>query len=150
MGPLPLGAAVGNGPRGLFREWHLLGILPARSCAKPNLSLGRRRIAGDLRPRGTFVLRPLALERSRRDSEGASFWADQSRGQSWGRPEGVLLLSGRDPDALLPQSALQVSAEGLPLSTALGGEPPARAREPEYELLDTGVFDQSRYFDIQV
>ena len=29
-------------------------------------------------------------------------------------------------------------------------EPAAQPREPEYELLDTGVFDQDRYFDVTV
>ena len=44
---------------------------------------------------------------------------------------------------------LQVSAGGVPLraiwSTRTGG---ADADQPEYELLDTGVFDDDRYFDV--
>ena len=37
---------------------------------------------------------------------------------------------------------------GIPLRRARGGEPPARPGQPEYELLDTGVFAEDRYFDI--
>ena len=53
--------------------------------------------------------------------------------------------------ALVPEGALQVSAGRVPLRAAGGGESPPRARhEPEFELLDTGVFDDNRYFDVFV
>ncbi len=61
----------------------------------------------------------------------------------------LLLLPRRHADALLPEGALQVPAGGVPLRAAGRGEPPPRrARDPEFELLDTGVFDGNRYFDV--
>ena len=36
------------------------------------------------------------------------------------------------------------------LRAADRGEPPPRRRRPEFELLDTGVFDDDRYFDVVV
>ena len=39
----------------------------------------------------------------------------------------------------------------FPYDVAGGGEPPPRARtQPEFELEDTGIFDEQRYFDIFV
>ncbi len=32
----------------------------------------------------------------------------------------------------------------------MDGEPPARPDAPEFELIDTGVFDEDRYFDVLV
>ena len=52
-------------------------------------------------------------------------------------------------DAFLHEDALQVSAAGVSLCATGRGEPRGAARdEPEYELLDTGVFDDDRYFDV--
>ncbi len=39
----------------------------------------------------------------------------------------------------------------FPYARAGRGEPPARkASKPEFELLDTGIFDDDRYFDVFV
>ena len=47
------------------------------------------------------------------------------------------------PDALLPQGALQVPAARVPLRRARRGEPRGAGKdEPEFELADTGVFDE--------
>ena len=63
----------------------------------------------------------------------------------------LLLLPRRDADALVPEDALQVSAARVPVRAAGRGEPPPRQRtQPEFELLDTGVFDDDRYFDVFV
>ena len=47
--------------------------------------------------------------------------------------------------------SLQVSAAGAFPYTALAEESRRRSRrDPEYELLDTGIFDEDRYFDVFV
>ncbi len=63
-----------------------------------------------------------------------------------------LLLPRRDADALVPEDALQVpAARHFPYARAGRGERAARhAASREYELLDTGVFDDDRYFDVFV
>jgi hypothetical protein len=38
----------------------------------------------------------------------------------------------------------------FPYDDLVRDQPPARPHEPEYELLDTGVFDDDRYFDVFV
>ena len=59
-----------------------------------------------------------------------------------------LLLSGRHPHSCLPENALQVSAAEISLRGACQANRSRRKEEPEYELLDTGVFDGDRYFDV--
>ena len=54
------------------------------------------------------------------------------------------------PTHSLHADALQVSAAARSLCATGGREPAARRREPEFELLDTGVFDDDRYFDVEV
>ena len=49
LGPVPVGAAVGHGARGLQPVRHRLGLLSARSRALPRLSLGRGRHRRHLR-----------------------------------------------------------------------------------------------------
>ena len=57
-----------------------------------------------------------------------------------------------DADALLHEVALQVSAaRPIPYDDLVDDEPRPLARtSSEYELLDTGVFDDDRYFDVFV
>ena len=90
-----------------------------------------------------------AVERPRPDPEGAPVRPDQCRGQPRRGRQGTLLLPRRHADPLLHADALQVSAGRLPLRPAGRGEPPARrATDREFELVDTGVFDDDRYFDV--
>ena len=87
----------------------------------------------------------------RPDPERTDFRRDRQRGQSWRGREGILLLSRLDPDAFLHEVSVQVSAGGISLrptaSKRTGGA--ARATR-EFELLDTGIFDDDRYFDVFV
>ena len=79
------------------------------------------------------------------------FGLDQQPGEPWGGCEGILLLPGQHADPLLHEVPLQVPAGGLSLRRPGGDEPSARSRdEMEYELLDTGVFNDDRYFDVFV
>ena len=96
----------------------------------------------------TAVLRARALERQRPDPQGAAVRPDQQRGQPRRGREGVLLLPRRHANALLPALPLQVPAGGVPLRRPRQDERRTVADEPEYELLDTGVFDEDRYFDV--
>ncbi len=120
----------------------------ARSGAQPRLSLGRRRAARHHRPRMPAVLRPRALERARPDPEGAAVRSHRPRGQSRRGREGALLLPRLDADALVHEGALQVSAARVPYAW-LVEENRRRGKEArEFEIADTGVFDDGRYFDV--
>ena len=65
--------------------------------------------------------------------------------------QGTLLLPRRHADAFLSEDALQVSAAGISLRASSSRKTAAAASEqPEFELLDTGIFDDDRYFDVFV
>ena len=78
-----------------------------------------------------------ALERRRRDPEGATLRTLRHRGQPRRRRQGALLVSRRDAHLQLRARALQVSAARLPLRRAPGARPRGeqgrrRARDPRY------------------
>ena len=59
------------------------------------------------------------------------------------------MVPGLDADALVDALALRVSAgASSPTPTWSPRTPAAAATAPEYELLDTGAFDDGRYWDI--
>ena len=112
---------------------------------------GEDGIAGISRRPAAALPRAGAVERPRPDPEGAPLRPDQRRGQPRRGREGALLLPRRHADALVPEDALQVSAARVPLRASWSRRTAAAARrEPEFELLDTGVFDDDRYFDVFV
>ena len=55
-----------------------------------------------------------------------------------------------DADALVDALALHVPAGRVPLRAARRRERRARLPRPEFELVDTGVFDDGRYWEITV
>ena len=72
------------------------------------------------------------------------------RGESRRGRQGVLLLPRQHADALVHEVSLQVSAGRVSLRPALEENRRATGKRPEFELLDTGIFDDSRYFDVFV
>ena len=86
------------------------------------------------------------------DPQGAAVRPDQQRGQSRRGRQGVLLLPRQHADSLLHEVPVQVPRRRLiPTADLVDDQSPALARsELEYELLDTGVFNDDRYFDVVV
>ena len=112
---------------------------------------GEDGLAGISDEQPAAVLRAGALERARPDPEGAPVRADQHRGQPRRGRQGVLLLRRQHAEPRLPALALQVPAGGVPVRRSRRRRTAAGlATEMEYELLDTGVFDDDRYFDVEV
>ncbi len=85
------------------------------------------------------------------DRQGTPVRTHQPRGQPRRGREGVLLLSRQHADTLVHAVPLQVPA-GARFRTRSWSRPTARRSrtELEYELIDTGVFDDDRYFDVFV
>ena len=84
------------------------------------------------------------------DPERAPVRADQQRRQPRRRRQGILLLSRQHSDALVHEVPLQVSAGGIPYRDLVETNGRRSREEMEYELLDTGIFDDDRYFDVFV
>ena len=73
------------------------------------------------------------------------------RGQPRRGRQGVLLLPGQHADALLHEVSLQVSAGGVPLRAAGGGEPPPRTGARRSASCWTRASSRrDRYFDVFV
>ena len=112
---------------------------------------GEDGIAGICDDKQRLVLRPGDVERPRPDPQGADVRPHQLRGQPRRGRQGVLLLPRQHADPLVPELPLQVPAGGVPVRRPRRDEPGPRAGPScEYELLDTGVFDDDRYFDVDV
>ena len=151
LGAIPGGARLGHGARRLQRRRRRVELLPARSRPLARLSLERRRPRRHLRPAPISVLRAGAVERPRSDSQGAAVWPDRQRGQPRRGRQGVLLLPRQHADALVHEISLQVSAGGVSRTSSCSKENRRRTKlDMEYELVDTGIFDQDRYFDVVV
>src|ERR1700730_1085839 len=76
VGTVPIGAAVGDGARGLQRRWHRMGVFSARPCAIKSVTLGRGWHWGHQRPASDDVFWLGDVERSRFYFERAAFWPD--------------------------------------------------------------------------
>ena len=77
------------------------------------------------------------------------FGLDRPRGQPRRGRQGVLVVRRRDADRLVAALALPLPAGRVPVRAAARGERAARpARDREFELVDTGVFDDDRYWQI--
>ena len=113
---------------------------------------GEDGLAGDLRRQAGALLRARAVERPGSDPQGAPLRPDQQRGQPRRGREGVLLLPRQHADPLVHEVPLQVSAGArFPYDDLVRDQRRSAGRhELEYELLDTGVFDDDRYFDVFV
>ena len=112
---------------------------------------GEDGIAGIQRRQAASLPRTGALERQRPDPQGTAVRPDQRRGQPRRGRQGALLLPRRHADAFVPEDALQVSADGRSRTRGSSRKTAGADREqPEFELLDTGIFDDDRYFDVFV
>ena len=151
VGPVPLRTPVGHRARGLQRVGRRVELLPARPRPVAGLPLGRRRAGRHLRRPAAALLRAGALEREGPDHQGAALRPDEQRGEPRRGRQGVLLLPRLHADPLVHEVSVQVSAGRRTRTTTWSQTNGRRSRgEPEYELLDTGVFDDDRYFDVFV
>src|SRR5262249_43398269 len=109
-----------------------------------------RRFGRFVRPQATPLFRSSAVERQGPDSQGAPLRPDRQRRQPRRGRQRVLLLSRLDADALVHEIPLQVPAAAYPYSDLVETNRRRTRNEMEYELLDTGVFNENRYFDVFV
>ena len=72
----------------------------------------------------------------------------QPRGQSWRGCKGTILLSRHYAHPLLHEDVVQVSASGISLYPLVEENGNRDRLQPEFELIDTGIFDEDKYFDV--
>ncbi len=111
---------------------------------------GEDGLAALLRPLPDPGLRPRLLERARPDPQGAAVRPRPRGGQPRRGRQGVLLLPRHHADALLLKWLYKYPQREYPYAHLVEENRRRGGRGPEYELLDTGIFDDDRYFDIVV
>jgi len=82
--------------------------------------------------------------------QGAAVRPDQRRGQSRRGREGTLLLPRRHADAFVSQMLYKYPQAEYPYARLVEENRRRGIGQPEFELIDTGVFDDNRYFDVLV
>ena len=98
-----------------------------------------------------ICFRNRTLERPRSDFERTSLWFDRQRRKPRRGRQGVLLLPRLNSDALVHEVSVQVSASREFPYGQLVEENRRRGKlASEFELIDTGIFDGDRYFDVVV
>ncbi len=121
---------MGDRARGLQRRRLGLGFLPARPRALTSVPVGRGRPARHLRPARLCVLRARALEWEGPVPQRAALRPLGPAGQPRRGRQGAVLLPRLDPDALLHEGSLQVSATRVPLPPARRGKRPPQPAGP--------------------
>lgn len=96
------------------------------------------------------MLRARPVERPRPDPQGTDVRPDQRRGQPRRGRQGVLLLPRQHAHPLVHEVPVQVPAGEFPYADLVDTNKARGRRDFEYELLDTGIFDEDRYFDVFV
>src|SRR5439155_10454481 len=110
LGTVPIGTTMGDGARRLFTIRKLLGLFSARPCAKPRVSLGRRRPSRYFGSAMPSLFRPCALEREGSDLKGATFRSHWIGKQPRRGRKGTLFLPRLDAHEFVHEGALQIRA----------------------------------------
>ena len=153
LGALPGRTPMGHGARGLFAGRHGVGLFSARPRPQPRLSLGRGR---------------------HRRASATTSSASASRSRLWNGKDPILKerlfgLTNREGNHGEDVKELYYYLDATPTHSYLKMlykypqrefpyaqlvEENARRKgdgsQPEFELLDTGIFDDDRYFDVFV
>ena len=135
------------------RRRRRLGLLPARARARRAPTAGARTACSASATTAASSTSRVALWNGEDPIlKERLFGLTGPGGQPRRGRQGALLVPRRDADALVRARALQVPAaprsRTSELARAGARRRPRRDREPE--LLDTGVFDDDRYFDVRV
>ena len=152
LGSVPGRTAVGHGARGLLRRWRRLAItFPHDQARSRAYRWGEDGMLGICDDHASPVLWRWRCGMARPDRQGTPLRTGQQRGQSRRGRQGVLLLSRRHADALLSESAVQVSAaRHFPTKRSSSKTARGVACNPNTSCVDTGIFDQQRYWDVVV
>ena len=141
---------MGHGPRGLQQQRRRLGLFFARSGPLAGVSLGRGRAGGHLRRQAAALLRPGLVEWEGSDPQGASLRADQREGNHGEDVKEYYFYVDSTPTHSYMKYLYKYPQAAYPYARLVDTNKGRSRDEMEYELLDTGVFDGDRYFDVFV
>ncbi len=150
-GPYLAERAWGTVPRGLQRHGRRVAILPARPRAEPRLPVERRRTARHLATTSSGC-----ASRSRSGTDEDPILKERAFG-----------LTGREgnhgedvkeywyyldnvPSHAYMRALYKYPQRAFPYERLLEENARRGLTDPEFELLDTGIFDDARYFDVTV
>ncbi len=151
LGTVSLGSLVGHRARGLLRRWQRVELLDLRRGAREGVSAGARMAS----PASAIATSCCA---SRRRSGTSAIRTSRSGCSASTRSRATTARTSRtttSTSTTRPRTrtcACSTSTRRRRSRTGRLVEENQRAggQGPEYELLDTGVFDDDRYFDILI
>ena len=126
--------------------------LPARSRAFARVSLGRRRHRRHLRRSHNCCVLPLALWNGHDPIlKERLFGLTGTEGNHGEDVKEYYFYLDNVPDARVHEvCSTNIRSARFPYAGSGRDERGAAARDSEYELIDTGIFDDDRYFDVTV
>ena len=139
---------MGHCPRRLQRRWQRVGLFHPRPCTIACLSLGRRWIAGlsDDKQRLCFALAlwngkdPILKERL--------FGLTNSEGNHGEDVKEYYFYLDTTPTHSYIKYLYKYPQNAFPYDDLVQTNRQRGRTDPEYELIDTGVFNDDRYFDV--
>jgi hypothetical protein len=141
---------MGHGARGLQRARHGLGLLPARPRSQPRLSLERGRPGRHQRP-DQYVCFALALWNGRDPIlKERLFGLSGSEGNHGEDVKEYYFYLDSTPTHSYMKMLYKYPQSAFPYSDLVAENRRRGRTDFEYELLDTGIFDDDRYFDVFV
>ena len=149
-GPYLADRAWGTVREDYSAERRRVGLPAARSGAVEGVSLGRGRHRRLLRSLSDPLLGDGVLERARPDPERALLRPHPDRGEPRRRRQRVLLLRRRLPSHAYQRMLYKYPQRAFPYVELIEENEHRGSRDAEFELIDTGIFDDSRYFDIEI
>ena len=151
LGAVPVGAAVGNRARGLQRGRQCVGLPAARSGAVARVSLGRGRYRRESPTSGSFSASrstlwngqdPILKERM--------FGLTGHQGNHGEDVKEYWFYLDATPSHSYLKCLYKYPQKAFPYQDLVDTNAARGKHDPEYELLDTGVFAEDRYFDVLI
>ena len=152
LGPVPERARLGHGARGLQRRTAPPGSTSRTTTRARAPTAGTRTASPASATATSSICFALALWNGRDPIlKERLFGLTGNEGNHGEDVKEYYFYLDSHADALLHEVPLQVPAGGVSLRASWSRRTAGAARgEPEFELIDTGVFDDDRYFDVVV
>ena len=152
VGPVSLRAPVGHGPRGLQPQRRRLEPLHARPSPLARLPLGRGRASpGSATTASGCASRWRSGTAPTRSSRSGCSGSPTARATTARTPRSTGSTSTRTPTHSYLKCLYKYPQRAFPYERPRGRRTARRGKQDyEYELLDTGIFDEDRYFDVVV